>query len=317
MKLLLVTIILVFLSILYIIFRRRENLRKDKCGNYSSPKLTERKPYKIVSSFTTTPTRINKTSSTLYSLRKQTYPLDSMLINIPKLFGKNNEPYVIPDFIKNDKSVITNILDKDYGPATKLVGAIISIPKDEDVWIVVHDDDQLYLENTIEEYTKYIDKDNINKKKAYTLSGQVNFYNDNKKILKNVSNYIKNAYINLKDNHKVDILEGFLTYCIHRSVFEDDFISYIEKVNQNKDAFASDDFTISNYLAMKNIDILLINNKRISKYKWYDNNCLLDYGLEKDSLRNQNNKSSLIKSGNFNKYRNTLKYLVENNMYYM
>lgn len=314
MKLFLITIVLVFLTILYIILKKKEKLQKEKyakCGNYSSPKITERKPYKIVSSFTTTPTRINKTRSTLYSLRKQTYPLDKMLINIPKLFGKTNEPYIIPDFIKNDKSIIVNTLEKDYGPATKLVGAIISIPKDEDVWIVVHDDDQLYLENTIEEYTKYIEKDNVNKKKAYTLSGQINFYNEDKKIGKNAVNYIKNAYINFRDNHKVDILEGFLTYCIHRSVFDDDFIPYINKVNENKDAFASDDLTISNYLAMKNIDIHLINNKRISKSKWYDNMCLLDYGLEKDALRNQNKFGSLIK------YRNTIKYLVENNMFYM
>ena len=132
------------------------NEKYSKCGSFSSPKIKERKNYKIISSFTTTPTRINKTNSTLYALRKQTYPLDKILINIPKLFGKTNEPYIIPDFIKNNKSLTINTLDKDYGPATKLVGAVIHIPKDQDVWIVIHDDDQLYLENTIEEYVKYI-----------------------------------------------------------------------------------------------------------------------------------------------------------------
>jgi hypothetical protein len=50
------------------------------------------------------------------------------------------------------------MLEKDYGPATKLVGAILKIPENEDVWIMVHDDDQLYLQETIENYLKYIKK---------------------------------------------------------------------------------------------------------------------------------------------------------------
>lgn len=299
-------VLLLVIIILIIMFLFRKNEKYDNCGGYNLPRIKDRESYKIISSFTTSPNRIFKTKKTLYSLLHQTYVPDYILLNIPERFGRTNEPYIIPKFIKKNKHVKVNVLDKDYGPATKLVGSILYIPKDEDTWIVVHDDDQMYCQQTIEEYTKYINKFH-NKKIAFTISGfDINI--PGKKTIKYTD-----------DMHDISILEGYQTYCVHRSIFEDDFIPYIESNLSNKEAFQSDDLIISNYLAMKNINIKLIYNDNVNFDKWWTSDCELEYGNQDDALKNLSS-TDLVEDplgGHFSKYLRVIQYLKDKNQYYL
>jgi hypothetical protein len=283
-----------------------EKIDETRCGGYELEKIRERKPYKIVSSFTTSPLRIFKTKNTIYSLKEQTYKLDRMLLNIPKKFARSNQSYVIPDFIKKDKRIKINVMDRDYGPATKLVGAILSIPKNEDVWIVVHDDDQLYLQDTINQYTNYIDGNDGNKKFCYSISGFI-LSKDNEVVV---------PYENLT---RIDVLEGFLTFCVHRSLFEDDFIPYINNALTNKEAFQSDDLIISNYIAMKGAEIYLIYNDMVNKSIWWSSNCNLDYGMESDALHQiaKEGEEQDPLGGHYKKYLRVIDWLKDQDMYYL
>ena len=282
-------------------------INEARCGGYDRPKIKERKPYKIVSSFTTSPSRIYKTDKTLYSLTEQTYPLDYMLLNIPEKFARTNEIYTIPDFIKENKQIVINQTDRDYGPATKLVGAILRIPKDEDVWIVVHDDDHLYLQYTINEYTKYIDANKQNKKVCYTASGVV--FDEN-----------YNVIFEKEHLEKVHLFEGYQSYCVHRSLFEDDFIPYINDALTNEEAFQSDDLILSNYVAKKNASIYIIQNDIMSYDLFMASKCVLEYGLESDALHKMANPDKIDDDplgGHHQKYIRVFKWLKENNNYYI
>ena len=292
----------VFVVFIFLICRKKE--KYDTCGGYNLQTINNPESYKIITSFTTTPNRIFKTKKTLYSLSHQTYRPDYLLVNIPERFLRTNEEYIIPKFIKRNKDVKINVLDIDYGPATKLVGAILYIPKEEDTWIVVHDDDQMYLQETIEEYIKHINIYN-NKRIAFSIGG----FNLNE------NNQIERPYKNMSN---ISFIEGYQTYCVHRSVFEDDFIPYIKSQLSNKEAFQSDDLIISNYLAMKNIDIKLIYNNNVNFDKWWECGCELDYGNQEDALKNISSSSQNDPlGGHFDKYLRVIKYLKEKKQYYI
>ena len=258
-----IIIILLIINILiYLLFKvfKNKKLEEKRCLGYYRNSKSLNLPFKIVFSLTTTPFRINNISSTLDSLVKQTIKPNYILLNVPYKFDRTGEYYKIHSFLNYYDNVIINRFDKDYGPITKLVGAIKYIPKDEDTWIIITDDDNLYLQETIENYIKYILKNN---ESAFVVSA-FNILIDKNGIFKNKIKNVKLDYPN-KDFSKVNVLEGFATFAVHRSFFEDDFIPYVEFCIQNKDCKLSDDIIISNYLSMKNIPIYKIKNTTISK----------------------------------------------------
>jgi len=280
-------------------------MENSLCRGFERPKEKTRRKYKIISSFTSSPTRIFKAEKTLFSLKKQTYSPDYILLNVPNVFARTGETYYIPEFITCDKKIKINRLDRDYGPATKFVGAILRIPKDSDVWIVVNDDDQLYLQTTIHEYTKYIDGNNGNKKLCYAVCG---FSLDE-------NNWPFKQFENLS---KMSVAEGFMTFCVHRSVFEDDFIPYMNTVLKNEDSFRSDDLILSNYLSKKGVEIYRVYNENINEHMWLDSKCELEYGLESDALHKMTGADHDDPlGGHHKKYIRVINWLKEHNLYYL
>jgi hypothetical protein len=290
------------LVIFYILFYH--NKKFERCGGYKLNKKDVKTSYKIVTSCTTSPTRISKMKETFSTLKKQTVSPNYMFLNLPYVYGRTNETYNIPEYILKDESIVINRLDMDYGPSTKLVGAILAIPKDQNTWIIVHDDDQLYLQNTVETYVDYINKYSSNKI-AFTIAG-FNFSND----MKTIKNFEGNLV-------KVQIAEGYCTFCVHRSVFEDNFIPYIINTNKNKDCKLSDDLIISNYLSYKNIDILQISQNDISKELWWKLGCELEYGNKGDALKNSDKSDDKLLGGHFPKYVRAVEYLKSQNLYFI
>jgi hypothetical protein len=301
-----VSIILIFFICFYLRKKQQSSfiIFNSPCDTYNRPKKYFNKSYNIVCSCTTSPTRINKMFDTIYTLQNQTVQPDYLLVNIPFVFSRTSERYMIPEHISNNNLIRVNRTMKDYGPATKLVGAIEYLPSNSDTWIIVHDDDTLYMQQTIEKYTEYINKyTNSNKKCAFTFSG----FNFNKKGLV----YPRNSNL-----QQIDILEGFSSFCVHRSYFQDDFIPYINFVNNNIDCKLSDDIIISNYLASKNIPIFRLFLKDINIHIFNRNNCQLDYGFFSDALHqiSQVNNSSNLAGGHYEKYVRAVNFLSENNI---
>lgn len=282
-------------------------INNNRCGGYSKPKKYITHSYNIVTSCTTSPLRIFKMKETLNSLEKQTVSPTYIILNLPYVYARTNEQYVIPDYIQNNTNIVINRLEIDYGPATKLVGSILNIPKDEDTWIVVHDDDQLYFQNTIETYIKYINKID-NKKVAFTISG-FSFSPDFTKIVRKSN-----------DLSIIQLCEGFMSYCVHRSIFEDDFLPYIINLIKNKDCNLSDDLIISNYIAKKDVKIYKIHNENLNSDLYWSLGCELEYGKDTDALHVMANTDKIKDDplgGHFPKYLRAIQYLKQNNMFYL
>jgi len=95
---------------------------------------------RVVLSLTTMPHRISQIEPTLRSLNAQKWAPDAIYLNVPKVNRRTAEPYTIPAWVGKYATVHQT---NDYGPATKLFGAL-EVEKDPNTIIITVDDDKLY-----------------------------------------------------------------------------------------------------------------------------------------------------------------------------
>ena len=126
---------------------------------------------------TTIPSKFDNLYITLDSLVNQSLIPKQIIINIPSEYNFRMGNKQIPiekiemlkkKYLKSNSNVIFNILDKDYGPGTKLLGLFSSnifsdIINKESTFIVLVDDDLIYKNYMLEYFDNYIryQKENI------------------------------------------------------------------------------------------------------------------------------------------------------------
>ena len=115
-------------------------------------KIRVNKKNKVIISLTTLPKRIEKCKYTIVSILNQTRKVDQINLYIPTE-TKKGEKYIIPlwmkDLQKNFNIFNIKIVEKDYGPSTKIIPALIEYEK-KDIFIIYLDDDMIYHPDTIE-----------------------------------------------------------------------------------------------------------------------------------------------------------------------
>lgn len=229
---------------------------------------------KFIVSFTTSPTRINKCGPMINSILDQTRKPDLFLLNIPKEFARTGESYVIPKYIR--KSLTVNHIETDYGPATKILPAVVYLGErtgaydPEHTRIIYLDDDIAYPKRMIETYEKMISADDDN---VWTSTG-FDFVN---MALKG-----KRAH---KDT--ATIAEGYGSVCVKLTTFGDDFVEYMTRYTalDNQICRLSDDVILSNYYHRRNRGIYIMNIPGfLSIHDIWQDKKILDYGNEADAL---------------------------------
>ena len=98
---------------------------------------------RVVVSMTTVPWRLNLLRPMLESVKSQG-GYDRFVINIPRRCARNDESYVIPEWM--EELVEVNQCEDDLGPAMKLL-PILQSETDPETLIVTADDDVLYGED--------------------------------------------------------------------------------------------------------------------------------------------------------------------------
>lgn len=251
---------------------------------------------KYIVSFTTSPKRLLKCESMLKSILNQTLKPDFIILNIPKIFSRTNEAYIIPKFVK--QHVVINIIEKDLGPASKIVPTIkylnINNFDKNNTRIIYLDDDIKYMPGMIECFDKYCKKDN---KLILTGSG---------------FRFIKQSPIGFRTHGSfVSIVEGYGGVCVSLSVFENDFENYIEKYLKYKACKFSDDVILSNYYLIKKATLRSVNvTNKFSIPYMFENGSILAYGNEKDALHEGADNTILT---NNDRYKDVIKILKDNN----
>ena len=247
---------------------------------------------KYIISFTTSPTRINKIKGMLQNLMNQTHKAEMIILNIPRVFKRTNESYDIPTYIQ--KSVHVNIIDNDYGPATKIVPTILYLKEnsydEENTRIIYLDDDILYPTTMLETVNSYV---NNNNNAVYTCTG---------------FDFINLTIKGVRTNRKVcTVAEGYGGVCVKLSMFGDDFEEYISTMNKDQDCYLSDDIILSNYYHKHKNKIIIINERNMySIFDLWEKGSILGYGNELDALHLGANGTSV---NNENRYKQVLKKL--------
>lgn len=211
---------------------------------------------RIVGTLTTMPHRYPMLWRTLQCLTQQTYPLDAIYLGLPKISKRSKIEYPpVPDFIRDLCTIVE--LSEDYGPISKIMGALLTIPADEDTIIISFDDDVIYPPTLVAAMVAVVTERSCVEcalgGSGFVIGASYPFYgsmvNAPSEALLDI-----NRIVNLNSNREVDILCGFAGVMYHRQFFANDFLTLIqEKFSTNENLFLNDDVTISGYLSFKGI----------------------------------------------------------------
>ena len=104
---------------------------------------------KVIVSFSSIPSRIERTEKMFESIMSQSLIPDEVVVALPKVSAREGCGYRIPSFIL-DSGVTILDCDRDWGPATKLI-PVLQREDDPDTIIVTVDDDIVYDPFVVEE----------------------------------------------------------------------------------------------------------------------------------------------------------------------
>jgi len=221
--------------------------------------------YKIVVSFTTSPSRIYRIKPVIEAILNQDCDIWRIEINVPDKY-KNKEDYIIPDFLLSNPEdptgpslcypkVYTIRTGRDIGPSSKVVPTLIRYKDTPDVFVVSVDDDHIYPKNVVSTLVKGLNL--YGDDKIYGIGGQDIFLAPKMKI--SMHSYDK--------TYPVDTLEGVFGVLYNPRLIEDDIDSYYDNIMKCGECITSDDITISNYFAMKDVQIIKLFFKHMNRRK--------------------------------------------------
>lgn len=116
---------------------------------------------KYVVSLTTIPSRFDTVYLTLDSLLNQFIVPDTIILNIPNVYGLRYTGQSIPqekiDTLRRSyPTVIINQPDTDFGPGTKLLASLPFLGNSRNTYVLLVDDDQIYKPTLISHFDNYV-----------------------------------------------------------------------------------------------------------------------------------------------------------------
>lgn len=205
----------------------------------------------IVVSLTTTPHRINHIAYNIERLFQQNVHVEHVYLSVPYIFKRDNLEYKIPPWLR-DNAKITILRTKDYGPGTKLLGALSQVKFAPNTIIIVVDDDVIYPKNLILNlaYTAL-----INSNSAVGMMGAEPIYDETGNIDLNSQYGLRRIS---SEKSAVKILQGWAGIAYRAGFFDAEVFEIENTIDECKN---SDDVYLSYYLAARNIPRLVFKNK--------------------------------------------------------
>lgn len=220
--------------------------------------------YRVVGTLTTIPGRYNKLLRTLKSLHKQDRKLDAIYLTIPKICKRLNCEY--PEFPDDIKQLCTIVnCDDDYGPCTKILGALLK-EQDPNTVIISFDDDIVYSPKLVYSMLKYHNKypnsalgsTGMLVKYGFPFYSWVTNFGNTKWSW----NLFTGFHIP-NDGRPVDILYGYCSILYVRNFFpskDQVYDKLLKYTLMDKDVYLNDDVLLSAYLCNNQIERRLVGN---------------------------------------------------------
>lgn len=212
---------------------------------------------RVVVTFTTLPDRQEKLLESINSITAQTLQPDAIYLTVPKVCKRLNKPYLAMNEEIIEKCLIVEI-DDDYGPITKIYGALIS-ESDPETIIISCDDDTLYERNFIETIVKY---GNLYPEACVSGTGAIISRGVHligiRTSLKNFLwvNSLISFEVDKIAGRNVDLIFGVSGVLYRRKFFptKSNLLEELFKISlENDSLFCNDDVVISAYLSKVNV----------------------------------------------------------------
>lgn len=184
----------------------------------------------IIISFTTIPERIEEIDLTLKSLLWQDRTPASINLYLPYKSFRNGLEYVIPERFTRLKSLNIIRVEEDFGPASKFIHALRSLPEDQKILVV--DDDNIYPQSYVSQFEQASDK---NPESIVCASGwrvpddlidkPTTFWSN---ITKTPPTPVPGTRVS--KNYQTDIIQGYSGYVLKPSFFDMEELTNYEGV---------------------------------------------------------------------------------------
>ncbi|MCV9386826.1 hypothetical protein [Reichenbachiella ulvae] len=223
--------------------------------SYWVKKIQEKERSNAVISLSILPTRFKGLTPTLNSLTDQSVLPEKIILNLPKAFERDKAEYDIPDYVLNHPLVEINWIEKDLGPATKLLPTLDLYKEEPDKLIIVLDDDQIYPRGMVENYIANskqlpdaamtlsgwtVPKSFDHKDKEQLYGGIVRFYRKDNSVTKPV---------------RVDCLQGAASFAVKPKLFDARVFDF---ANAPREAFFVDDIWVSGNLSRNQSPVYVV-----------------------------------------------------------
>jgi len=219
---------------------------------------------RIVVSYTTLPSRYNVLKESMLSMTKQTRKPDAIYLALPNKATRLGKEYpTLPDDIINMCTVINT--EVDYGPITKIYGALIS-ETDPNTIIISCDDDVFFDPHFIEILLKHhLDHPKSCICGTGALIGRGLFFISIVSTVKPFDRWkgFTGFTVDEKNGRKIDLIFGVAGVLYTRSMFPSNENLYDELLqhSMNDDTiFHNDDVLISGYLSKNGIERRIFND---------------------------------------------------------
>jgi len=194
---------------------------------------------KINVCFSTIPSRFSSLDKIIQSFQSQTLKLNKIIITIPTKYYRFSYQKEEIEAICSQYPDLVHLLyvDNDYGPATKIYGALKSLELYPNSSVMVCDDDAIYDERLLNCYLKSLETDT---ECVWTTAKSTEHNGNDLKLL----------------NHNIYKLQGVDTYLFTQSIlnkvnssnFEENYIRFLQKntdIQSLEDVFLHDDYFVS------------------------------------------------------------------------
>jgi hypothetical protein len=252
---------------------------------------------RVIISLTSTPNRIGRIGEVLETLFRQTAPSDGILVNIPYRFERSGEPYEVPEWL-NAFPGVTIHRCRDFGPATKLLGAL-ECETDAATAIITVDDDHLYPPVMVETYRRTLAE---GAGSVYCTSGFD--ITDRNAFAQDVRGFLKAVRSPMTPVH---VAEGYGSVLYLRGFFDDAIFAILEAPAC---LFYSDDLYISNYLSRRNIRRITLGAEGFGGVGFWEPR-MVSYGKEQDALH-----LNRAIGTNRERYAESVSYMLATGTYY-
>jgi hypothetical protein len=213
---------------------------------------------RIVASYTTIPTRYDILYQSIRSLQSQTRPPDRIYLTIPRHSVRLNEDYpILPKIIEDQCTVL--YIDTDYGPITKLYGALMS-EHDPETLILSCDDDCLFQPTHIETLLNHYNNNpnSVIGSSGALIGAGVVFLSIHRGINELMLPNSFTSYNIPPEGRNVDILFGSSGILYPRKVFpiqEELYDKLLQYSLRHHSIFCNDNILIAGYLNKNNIPL--------------------------------------------------------------